>query len=80
MKRSLLGSHGERSKQRRLIESLDEDEIIIGDVQVNGEVESDWPDVSPQKLDDWTCFMQEHQLQLHSSGFWHWQHFSWLCE
>ena len=32
MKRSLLGSQGDRSKQRRVMEDLDEDDVMIGEV------------------------------------------------
>ena len=39
MKRSPLESQGDRSKQRRVLEDPDEDEVMIGEVQVNEEVE-----------------------------------------
>ena len=39
MKRSPLDSHGARSKHRRVIESSDGDDIMIGEVQVNQEIE-----------------------------------------
>ena len=47
MKRSLLESQGDRSKQRRVVmEDPDEDEVMIGEVQVNEEVEHPTSQVS----------------------------------
>ena len=46
MKRSLLESQGDRSKQRRVMEDPDEDEVMIGEVQVNEEVEHPTSEVS----------------------------------
>ena len=46
MKRSPLESQGDRSKQRRVMENLDDDEVIVGEVQVNEEVEHPTPEVS----------------------------------
>ena len=53
MKRSPLESQGERSKQRRVMEDPDEDEVIIGDVQVSEEVEHPTSEVSVTEFDDW---------------------------
>ena len=39
MKRSPFERQGDRSKQRRVMEDPDEDEVMIGEVQVNEEVE-----------------------------------------
>ena len=39
MKSSLLESQGDRSKQRRVLEDPDEYEVMIGELQVNEEVE-----------------------------------------
>ena len=53
MKRSPLESQGDRSKQRRVMEDLDEDEAMIGEVQVNEEVEHPTSEVSVTDFDDW---------------------------
>ena len=39
--------------KRSLLEISDGHTIMIGDVQVNEEVEGVWPEVSSQELDDW---------------------------
>ena len=53
MKRSPLVSQGDRSKQRRVMEDPDEDEVMIGEVQVNEEVEHPTSEVSVTEFDDW---------------------------
>ena len=53
MKRSLLESQGDRSKQRRVMEDPDEDEVMIGEVQVNEEVEHPMSEVSVAEFDGW---------------------------
>ena len=53
MKRSLLESLGDRSKQRRVTEDPDEDEVMIGEVQVNEVVEHPTSEVSVTEFDDW---------------------------
>ena len=42
-----------RSKQRRVMEDPDEDEVMIGEVQVNEEVEHPTSEVSVTEFDDW---------------------------
>ena len=46
MKRSPFESQGYRSKQRRVVEDPDEDEVMTGEVQVNEEVEHPTSEVS----------------------------------
>ena len=53
MKRSLLESEGDRSKQRHVSEDPDEDEVMIGEVQVGEEVEHPTSEVSATEFDDW---------------------------
>ena len=53
MKRSPLESQVDRPKQRRVMEDPDEDEVMIGEVQVNEEVEHPTPEVSVTEFDDW---------------------------
>ena len=48
MRRSTLETLDERSKQRRVTESLGGDEVMIREVQANEESGSGWPEVSPQ--------------------------------
>ena len=52
MKRSPLESQGDRSKQRRKMEDPDDDEVMIGEVQVNEEVEHPTSEVSVTEFDD----------------------------
>ena len=40
-------------KQRRALEDPDEDEVILGEVQVNEEVERPTSEVSATEFDDW---------------------------
>ena len=60
LKRSPLESQCDRSKQRRVMEDPDEDEVMIGEVQVNEEVEHSTSEVSVAEFDDW---QQELQSQ-----------------
>ena len=60
LKRSPLESQCDRSKQRRVMEDPDEDEVMIGEVQVNKEVEHPASEVSVTEFDDW---QQELQSQ-----------------
>ena len=53
MKRSPLESQGDRSKQRRVMEDPDEDEVMIGEVQLNEGVEHPTSEVSGTEFDDW---------------------------
>ena len=53
MKRSPLESQGDRSKQRRVMEDPDEDEVMIGELQVNEEVEHPTSEISVTEFDDW---------------------------
>ena len=53
MKRSPLESQGDRSKQRRVMDDPDEDEVMIGEVQVNEEVEHPTSEVLVTEFDDW---------------------------
>ena len=53
MKRSPSESQGDRSKQRRVMEDPDEDEVMLGEVQVNEEVEHPMSEVSVAEFDDW---------------------------
>ena len=53
MKRSPLESQSDRSKQRRGMEDPDEDEVMIGEVQVNEEVEHPVSEVSVTEFEDW---------------------------
>ena len=50
MKRSPLESQGDRPKQRRVMEDPDEDEVMIGEVHVNEEVEHPTSEVSVTEL------------------------------
>ena len=52
MKRSPLESQGDRSKQRRVMEDPDEDDVMIGEAQVNEEVEHPMSEVSVAEFDD----------------------------
>ena len=52
MKRSPFESQGDRSKQRRVMEDPDEDDVMIGEVQVNEEVEHPMSEVSVAEFDD----------------------------
>ena len=52
MKRSPLESQGDRSKQRRKMEDPDDDEVMIGEVQVKEEVEHPTSEVSVTEFDD----------------------------
>ena len=45
MKRSPLESQDDRAKQRRVLEDQDEDEVMIGEIQVNEKVEHPRPEV-----------------------------------
>ena len=70
MKRSPLESQGDRSKQRRVMEDPDDDEVMVGDVQVNEEVEHPTPEVSVTEFDDWQQKESEgilRELQSHNS-------------
>ena len=58
MKRSPLESQGDRSRQRRVMEDPDEDEVMIGEVQVNEEVEHPTSEVSAKEFDDWLRELQ----------------------
>ena len=53
MKRSPLVSQGDGSKQRRVMEDPDEDEVMIGEAQVNEEVEHPTSEVSVTEFDNW---------------------------
>ena len=53
MKRGPLESQGDRSKQRRVLEDPDEDEVMIGDVQENEEVEHLRSEVSATEFVCW---------------------------
>ena len=53
LKRSPLESQGDRSKQRRVMEDPDEDEVMIGEVQVNEEVEHPMSEDPVAEFDDW---------------------------
>ena len=53
MKRSPFESQGDRSKQRRVMQDPDEDEVMIGEMQVNEEVEHPMSEVSVAEFDDW---------------------------
>ena len=53
MKRSPPESHSERPKQRRVLEDPDGHEVMIGEIQVNEEVEHPWSEVSATEFDDW---------------------------
>ena len=53
MERSRIESQGDRSKQRRVMEDPDEDEVMIGEVQVNEEAEHPTSEVSVTEFDDW---------------------------
>ena len=53
MKRSPLESQGDRSKQRRVMEDPDEDEVMIGEMQVNEGVERPTSEVSGTEFDEW---------------------------
>ena len=53
MKRSPLESQGDRPKQRRVMEDPDEDEVMIGELQVNEDVEHPTSEVSVPECDDW---------------------------
>ena len=53
IKQSLLESQGDRSKQRRVMEDPDEDEVMVGEVQVNEEVEHPTSEVCVTEFDDW---------------------------
>ena len=69
MKRSPLQSQGDRSKQRRVVEDPDEDEVMIGEVQVNEEVEHPMSEVSVAEFDDWQKKEYEgilRELQSHN--------------
>ena len=50
---SPLGRHSERPKQRRVLEDPDGDDVMIGEIQVNEEVEHPWSEVSATEFDDW---------------------------
>ena len=63
MKRSPLESQGDRSKQRRVMEDPDEDGVIIGEVQVNEEVEHPVSEVSVAEFDDWQLKEYEGTLR-----------------
>ena len=69
MKRSPFESQGDRSKQRRVMEDPDEDEVMIGEVQVNEEVEHPMSEVSVAEFDDWQKKEYEgilRELQSHN--------------
>ena len=68
MKRSPLESQGDRSKQRRVVEDPDEDEVMIGEVQVNEEVEHPTSEVSVTEFDDWQHKEYEGLLRELQSG------------
>ena len=53
MKRSPLESQGNRSKQRCVLEDSDEDEGVLGEGQVNEEVEHPRSEVSATEFDYW---------------------------
>ena len=53
MKRSPLESQDDRAKQRHALEDPDEDEVMIGEVQVNEEVGHPRLEVSATEFDDW---------------------------
>ena len=59
LKRSPLESQGDRSKQRRVMEDPDEHEVMIGEVQVNEEVEHPTSEVAVTEFDDWQ--QEEHE-------------------
>ena len=48
-----LESQDDRAKQRRVLEDPDEDEVMIGEVQVNEEVEHPKSEVSATEFYDW---------------------------
>ena len=43
----------ERPKQRRVLEDPDGDGVMIGEIQVNEEVQRLWSEISPTDFDDW---------------------------
>ena len=53
MKRSPLESQDDRVKQRRVLQHPEEDEVMIGEVQVNEEAEHIRSEVSTTEFDDW---------------------------
>ena len=59
MKRSLLESQRDRSKQRLLLDDLSEDEVMIGEVQMNEDVQHPRSEVSATEFDDWQ--QEEHE-------------------
>ena len=64
MKRSPLESRSDRPKQRRVMEDPDEDEVMIGEVQVNEEVEHPTSEVSATEIGDW----QQKEYEGNSLG------------
>ena len=45
-------SQDHRAKQRRVLEDPDEDEVMIGEIQVNEEVEHPRSELSPTEFDE----------------------------
>ena len=67
MKRSPLDIRGNSTKQRRVIESPEDDELRICEVQVNEELEQSWPEISATAFDDWQLSEREGNVkEVHS--------------
>ena len=73
-KRSLLESRGDRSKQRRVMKDPDEDEVMIGEAQVNEEVEHPTSEIPVTEFDycqqkEYVGILRELQSQNDFMGF-----------
>ena len=64
MKRSPLESQGDRSKQRRVFEDAGKDEVMIGEIHLNEEVEHPRSEVSAAEFDDWQQREYEGKLKV----------------